>query len=82
MPERGAVVQCGRHTIEVRPAIPLRVLISNRFTVESVETLARVHGLVLLDRQISQAGDEGVFLAALAAPGQGRGKKILRDLAC
>jgi uncharacterized SAM-dependent methyltransferase len=56
-------VAVGDEVIELPAGEPLRILRSNRYTVEMVQAFLAIHGIEILDRAISGNGQEGVFLA-------------------
>jgi len=68
-PAQDAIVRLSSETVEWKGGTSVRLLGSNRLSAPLVEAFARAHGLAITGRHISQAGDEGVFLAALAARG-------------
>jgi uncharacterized SAM-dependent methyltransferase len=65
-PGHDAVVELGGETAEWKAGTSVRLLGSNRFSASLMEAFARAHGLAIIGCHISQAGDEGVFLATLA----------------
>ena len=64
-PAEDATIRLGGELVVLKGGTPLRLLGSNRFSAPLVDAFARAHGLVVLDRQLSAEGDEGVFLATL-----------------